>query len=59
MGAAAISHANGNTEAAKDHMIDAAVDLVAVFVPFIPAGATKIAKVGKVANAVHGNSKAS
>ena len=54
-------------------MIDAGVDLAATFIPFVPAGATKIARagakavksidktadIGKTAKAVHGNSKAS
>ena len=47
VGAAIYNHATGNHEAAKSNWIDAGVDAAAVVIPFIPAGATKVAKAGK------------
>lgn len=46
VGAAIYNHAAGNHEAAKSNWIDAGVDAAAVVIPFVPAGATKIGKVG-------------
>ncbi len=42
--AATYCHIDGDHEAAKGHWVDAGVDVVAAIIPFVPAGASKVAK---------------
>ena len=45
-GAAVYNHIKGDHETAKGHWVDAGADLAAAIVPFVPAGATKAARIG-------------
>ena len=47
VGAAAYNHITGNHDKAKENWIDAGLDAGAVLLPFVPAGASKAAKVVK------------
>ena len=49
VGAAAYNHITGNHDKAKENWIDAGLDAGAVLLPFVPAGASKAAKVVKAA----------
>ncbi len=42
--AATYCHIDGDHEAAKGHWVDAGADVVAAIIPFVPAGASKVAK---------------
>ncbi len=41
VGAAVVNHIKGDHTRAKEHWVDAAADVAAVFIPYVPAGATK------------------
>ena len=43
-GAAVVNHARGNHSRAASHWADAAMDAVAVAIPFVPAGASKVVR---------------
>ena len=49
VGAAIYNHIKGDHETAKSSWIDAGADAVAMIVPFVPAGTTKIVKGAKLA----------
>ncbi|MCM1491121.1 MAG: hypothetical protein NC095_09900, partial [Muribaculum sp.] len=44
VGAAIVDHAKGNHQSAAGHWIDAGADGLAVIIPFVPAGASKLGK---------------
>ena len=46
VGATIYNHAVGDHKTAKSHWVDAGYDTAAAFVPFVPAGVTKIKNVG-------------
>lgn len=48
VGAAIFNHVKGDHETAKSHWVDAGADVAATFVPFVPAGTTKLVKGAKV-----------
>ncbi len=48
-GAAIYHHAKGNHNAAKENWKDAGADVIAMIIPGVPAGATKVYKAGKKA----------
>lgn len=48
VGVAIYNHVKGNHETAKSHWVDAGADVAATFVPFVPAGTTKLVKGAKV-----------
>ena len=48
VGAAIYNHVKGDHETAKSHWVDAGADVAATFVPFVPAGTTKLVKGAKV-----------
>ena len=47
VGAAVVSHISGDHDKAQGHWVDAGVDVVAMAVPFVPAGASKVVKIAK------------
>ena len=47
VGAAVANHIKGDHEAARSHWGDAAFDVVAMLIPYVPAGATKAVRAGK------------
>ena len=50
VGAAVVNHAQGNHAKAASHWADAAMDVVAVAIPYVPAGASKAVKVANSTN---------
>ena len=46
VGAAIFNHVKGNHKAARSNWADAGVDLLAVALPYIPAGSSKLLKIG-------------
>ena len=48
VGAAIYNHVKGDHETAKSHWVDAGSDAIAMIIPFVPAGTTKIVKGAKV-----------
>ena len=56
--AATYNHIKGDHEAAKGHWADAGADAAAAFIPFVPAGASKVVKVAdKAVDVVKGADK--
>ena len=47
VGAAVVNHVQGKHSETSSNWSDAALDVAAVFIPYIPAGATKVAKAGR------------
>ena len=48
VGAAVVNHIKGEHEIAQSHWGDAAMDLGSILIPYVPAGVTKSAKLGKI-----------
>ena len=55
IGAATVEHIKGNHTKAKEHWVDLGADVAATLIPYVPAGATKVAKAAKVATNANKN----